>query len=65
MKYIVLIGDGMADEPIARLDGRTPMSAAAKPYMNYLASMGINGEADTVPEGMTPESDTANLAIMG
>ena len=49
MKYIVLIGDGMADEPIARLDGRTPMSAAAKPYMNYLASMGINGEADTVP----------------
>ena len=65
MKYIVLIGDGMADEPIARLDGRTPMSAATKPYMNYLASMGINGEADTVPEGMTPESDTANLAIMG
>ena len=65
MKYIVLIGDGMADEPCDRLEGKTPMEAAQKPYMNYLASMGVNGLVDTVPEGMTPESDTANLAIMG
>lgn len=65
MKYIVMIGDGMADEPCARLEGKTPLAAAQKPYMNYLASMGVNGLVDTVPEGMTPESDTANLAIMG
>ena len=54
MKYIVMIGDGMADEPCARLEGKTPLAAAQKPYMNYLASMGVNGLVDTVPEGMTP-----------
>lgn len=65
MKYIVLVGDGMADLPIKELDGKTPMTVADKPFMNYIASMGINGRAFTVPRSMTPESDTANLALMG
>lgn len=65
MKYIILVGDGMADLPLRELDGRTPLSAAYKPGMNYIASKGVNGRVNTVPEGMVPESDTANLAIMG
>lgn len=65
MKYIVLVGDGMPDLPIAELGSKTPLAAANKPNMNYIASMGINGRAFTVPRSMTPESDTANLALMG
>ncbi|MCH5183443.1 MAG: cofactor-independent phosphoglycerate mutase [Oscillospiraceae bacterium] len=65
MKYIILVGDGMADLPLRELEGRTPLSAARKPGMDYIASKGINGRVHTVPEGMVPESDTANLAIMG
>ncbi len=65
MKYIVMLGDGMADLPIASLGKKTPLEAANKPVMDYLASKGINGIVDTVPEGMVPESDTANLAVMG
>ncbi len=65
MKYIILVGDGMADVPMRELGGRTPLNAADKPGMNYLAQNGINGRVFTVPEDMTPESDTANLALMG
>lgn len=65
MKYIVILGDGMADLPLSELEGRTPLSVAHKPYMNLLASNGVNGRVETVPEGMVPESDTANLSIMG
>ncbi|MBO5870578.1 MAG: cofactor-independent phosphoglycerate mutase [Clostridia bacterium] len=65
MKYIVMLGDGMADEPIASLSKKTPLEVANKPTMDYLAKHGINGMVDTVPEGMVPESDTANLAVMG
>ncbi|HBR31080.1 MAG TPA: hypothetical protein DD733_03240, partial [Clostridiales bacterium] len=65
MKYIVLIGDGMADVPLRELGGKTPLQAAEKPGMNNLAQYGINGMVSTVPEDMTPESDTANLALMG
>ena len=65
MKYIILVGDGMADLPLAELGGKTPLSAAEKPAMDYIASRGLNGRVNTVPEGMVPESDTANLAIMG
>ena len=65
MKYIVMLGDGMADLPIASLGKRTPLEAANKPNMDFLASKGINGMVETVPEGMVPESDTANLAVMG
>lgn len=65
MKYIVMLGDGMADLPIAALGKKTPLEAAYKPTMDFLASKGYNGNVDTVPEGMVPESDTANLAVMG
>lgn len=60
-----MLGDGMADLPIASLGKKTPLEVANKPTMDYLASKGINGMVDTVPEGMVPESDTANLAVMG
>ena len=60
-----MLGDGMADWPIENLSGKTPLSYADKPYMNYIASKGINGRAFTVPKSMKPESDTANMSIMG
>ncbi|MFR1436498.1 MAG: phosphoglycerate mutase, partial [Acutalibacteraceae bacterium] len=65
MKYIVLLCDGMADTPCPALDGRTPMEAAAKPHMDALARCAEIGMVRTVPEGMTPGSDVANLAVMG
>lgn len=65
MKYFVMIGDGMADYKIESLGNKTPLEAADKPTMDYLAQHGQNGRAVTVPEGMVPESDTANLAILG
>lgn len=60
-----MLGDGMADLPIAALGKKTPLEVANKPAMDYLASRGIIGMVETVPEGMVPESDTANLAVMG
>lgn len=65
MKYIVVLGDGMADEPIAELDNRTPLMAANTPQMDYLAKCSEIGLAYTIPEGMKPGSDTANLAVLG
>ena len=64
MKYLVLIPDGMADEPIAELGGKTPMQAADKPTMDKLAAMSRVGTVLNVPAGMVPESDTANMAIL-
>ncbi|MBR7112483.1 MAG: cofactor-independent phosphoglycerate mutase [Clostridia bacterium] len=64
MKYLVLIPDGMADEPIAALDNKTPMQKAVKPVMDGLAQKALVGTVSNVPEGMVPESDTANLAIL-
>ena len=65
MKYIVLLCDGMADTPCPALNGHTPMEAAAKPHMDTLAAHAEIGMVRTVPEGMTPGSDVANLAVMG
>ena len=65
MKYIVVLGDGMADRPIAELDGKTPLEYAATPTMDSLAGQGRVGQAHTIPEGMSPGSDTANLAVLG
>ena len=65
MKYIILLADGMADEPLEELGGRTPMEVADKPHMDFLASCGQMGLARTVPAGMPPGSDTANMAVMG
>ncbi|MBP3311289.1 MAG: cofactor-independent phosphoglycerate mutase [Butyricicoccus sp.] len=65
MKYVVVLGDGMADEPIAELDGKTPLAYAKTPMMDQLAATGEVGLAKTIPAGMKPGSDTANLAVLG
>ncbi len=65
MKYIVILGDGMADEPIEMLGGRTPLEAAATPTMDTLASEGRLGTVQNVPDGMSPGSDVANLSVLG
>jgi len=65
MKYIVILGDGMADEPIEALGGKTPLEAAATPTMDELACKGELGLVATVPASMKPGSDVANLAVLG
>lgn len=65
MKYIVILGDGMADEPIEQLGGKTPLAYASTPMMDELAARGTIGMTATIPHGMAPGSDTANLAVMG
>nr|WP_122011934.1 cofactor-independent phosphoglycerate mutase [Maliibacterium massiliense] len=65
MKYIVLIGDGMADRPIESLGGRTPLQYANIPHMDKIASLGEEGLVRTIPIGCPPGSDTGNLSIMG
>ena len=65
MKYIVVLGDGMADEPIPELGNKTPLDAAATPVMDALASAGIIGTVQNVPAGMAPGSDVANLSVLG
>lgn len=65
MKYIVILGDGMAGEPLEALGGKTTLEAAATPNMDALASMGMMGLAKMVPAGMKPGSDVANLAVLG
>ena len=64
MKYLVLIPDGMADEKIASLNNKTPMEYAFKPTMDELAKRSLVGTVSNVPDGMVPESDTANMAIL-
>ena len=64
MKYLVLIPDGMADERVEGLGNRTPMEAANKPCMDALALRSTVGLVSNVPDGMVPESDTANMAIL-
>ena len=65
MKYIVLLGDGMADYPLAELGGKTPLMVARTSSMDFLAHKGILGRVQTVPNGLTPGSDVANLSVMG
>ena len=65
MKYVVVLGDGMADRPIPELDGKTPLEYANTPEMDQLASMSEIGLVHTIPEGMNPGSDTANLSVLG
>lgn len=65
MKYIVVIGDGMADYPVEALGGKTPLMAAKKPNMDRMAAQGKVGLVNNVPQDMVPESDTANLAVLG
>lgn len=65
MKYIVVLGDGMADEPVAALGDKTPLEYADTPAMDALASMGEMGMVQNVPAGMSPGSEVANLSVMG
>ncbi len=65
MKYIVVLGDGMADEPVEALNGKTPLEVAFKPNIDYLAQNGEVGLVKTIPQGMPCGSDTANLSVMG
>lgn len=65
MKYIVILCDGMADEPLEKLGGKTPLEAARTPNMDRLAKCAEIGMVRTVPEGMAPGSDTANLSVIG
>ncbi|MBD5466018.1 MAG: cofactor-independent phosphoglycerate mutase [Lachnospiraceae bacterium] len=65
MKYAIVLGDGMADEPIEALEGKTPLEYAKTPAMDQLSKMGQVGMVHTIPDGMKPGSDTANLSVMG
>ena len=65
MKHIIILGDGMADHPIERLGGKTPLQAADKPCMDWLAQHGCTGRLITVPQGFPPGSEVANTAILG
>ncbi|MEM2144865.1 MAG: hypothetical protein QW279_05860, partial [Candidatus Jordarchaeaceae archaeon] len=65
MKYIVIVGDGMADYPLEELNGKTPLQVANKPNMDYIALNGKSGTLRTIPDKMQPGSDVANLSILG
>lgn len=65
MKYIIVLGDGMADEPIASLGNKTLLQAVDTPYMDMLAQKGRNGLLETVPSGYHPGSEIANLSVLG
>lgn len=65
MKYLILLGDGMADEPIDALGGLTPLEKANTPQMDRLARLGVTGLAETVPAAFHPGSDVANLSVFG
>jgi 2,3-bisphosphoglycerate-independent phosphoglycerate mutase len=65
VKYILVVFDGMADEPVGELDSKTPMQVAKKPFMDDLARRGCVGMAHTTPQGMQPGSDITNMNILG
>ena len=65
MKYIVVLGDGMADYPLEALGGKTPLQAARKPHIDALAQKAEVGLCRTVPDGFKPGSDVANLSVLG
>ncbi len=65
MKYVVILGDGMADVPSEKLGGKTPLDVALKPNIDKICQMGEIGMVKTVPDGFSPGSDVANLSVMG
>jgi len=65
MKYLIILGDGMADEPIASLGNKTCLQAANKPNIDKIASLGRNGLLDTIPIGFAPGSEIANMSVLG
>ncbi len=64
-RFILLVGDGMGDYPLAELGGRTPLEAASTPHMDRLALYGEMGTVSTIPPGMEPGSDVANMSLLG
>ena len=65
MKYIILLGDGMADYPLPELNNQTPLQAAQTRWMDTIARRGTLGMVQTIPAGLVPGSDIANLNILG
>lgn len=65
VKYVMLVGDGMGDYALPELDGRTPLEAARTPTLDRLASIGRLGTLTTIPQGMEPGSDVANMSLLG
>ena len=65
MKTLIILGDGMADEPIAELGGKTPLQYANTPAMDTLARLGVTGRLKTVADGFHPGSEVANMAVLG
>lgn len=65
MKYLIILGDGMADEPLPAYGGKTPLQMADKPHIDWLAGNGQTGRLITVPETMHPGSEIANMAVLG
>ena len=65
MKYVLILGDGMADRPIPELNGKTPLEYARTPMLDELAKQSEVGLVSTIPEGMSPGSDTANMSVCG
>jgi 2,3-bisphosphoglycerate-independent phosphoglycerate mutase len=65
MKYVILVADGMADYPVDDLEGKTPLEAAKTPNMDFIAKNGRVGQVKTIPRGLPPASDVANLSIIG
>lgn len=65
MKYVVILGDGMADTPVDKLGGKTPLQVANKPNIDKLAKNGVVGMVKTVPDNIAPGSDVANLSVLG
>ena len=64
-KAVVFLADGMADEPVAELGGKTPLEAAETPWMDKIAARGASGTFLTLPEGFPTSSDAANMSVMG
>ncbi|CEG12716.1 2,3-bisphosphoglycerate-independent phosphoglycerate mutase [groundwater metagenome] len=65
MKYVVILGDGMSDYPVEELNNRTPLQAAKKPNIDFIAKNGVSGMLKTIQEGFEPGSDVANLSVLG
>ena len=65
MKYIILLGDGMSDQPQAECGGKTPLMVAKTPHMDRLAALGRSGTFKTIPDSLHPGSEVANMAVLG
>ena len=65
MKYVIVLGDGMADEPLEELGGLTPLAYAGTAHLDALSAVSETGMVHTIPDGMKPGSDTANLSVLG